>query len=72
MSDLNTSDSAFMCVLCVGLLSPAQVEQNAQSCSPGVHPIVLWQQEEEEKAKAAAAAAPVDVKAMMSKMDRKK
>lgn len=52
--------------------SPAQVEQNAQSCSPGVHPIILWQQEEEEKAKAAAAAAPVDVKAMMSKMDRKK
>uniref|UniRef100_A0A3B4F1Q3 Regulator of G-protein signaling 9-like n=1 Tax=Pundamilia nyererei TaxID=303518 RepID=A0A3B4F1Q3_9CICH len=40
--------------------------------SPGIHPIILWQQEEEEKAKAAAASAPVDVKAMMSKIDRKK
>ncbi|XP_037544735.1 regulator of G-protein signaling 9 [Nematolebias whitei] len=52
--------------------SPAQLEQNAQSRSPGVHPIILWQQEEEEKAKAAAAAVPVDVKAVMSKIDRKK
>uniref|UniRef100_A0A8C6WFT1 Regulator of G protein signaling 9a n=1 Tax=Neogobius melanostomus TaxID=47308 RepID=A0A8C6WFT1_9GOBI len=51
--------------------SPAQIEQNAQSCSPGIHPIILWQQEMEENAKAAAASAPVDVKAMMSKMDRK-
>ncbi|KAM4530066.1 regulator of G-protein signaling 9a [Odontesthes bonariensis] len=52
--------------------SPAQLEQNAQNRSAGIHPIVLWQQEEEEKAKAAAASAPVDVKAMMSKIDRKK
>uniref|UniRef100_A0A3P8S7G3 Regulator of G protein signaling 9a n=1 Tax=Amphiprion percula TaxID=161767 RepID=A0A3P8S7G3_AMPPE len=52
--------------------SPAQLEQNANSRSPGIHPIILWQQEEEEKAKAAAASAPVDVKAMMSKIDRKK
>uniref|UniRef100_A0A4W6D4M5 Regulator of G protein signaling 9a n=1 Tax=Lates calcarifer TaxID=8187 RepID=A0A4W6D4M5_LATCA len=52
--------------------SPAQLEQNAQNRSPGIHPIILWQQEEEEKAKAAAASAPVDVKAMMSKIDRKK
>ncbi|XP_047428130.1 regulator of G-protein signaling 9a isoform X2 [Mugil cephalus] len=51
--------------------SPAQLEQNAQNRSPGIHPILLWQQEEEEKAKAAAASAPVDVKAMMSKIDRK-
>lgn len=34
--------------------------------------MILWKQEEEEKAKAAAASAPVDVKAMMSKIDRKK
>uniref|UniRef100_A0A674NAI8 Regulator of G protein signaling 9a n=1 Tax=Takifugu rubripes TaxID=31033 RepID=A0A674NAI8_TAKRU len=40
--------------------------------SPGIHPMIIWQQEEEEKAKAAAASAPVDVKAMMSKIDRKK
>ncbi|XP_008284820.1 regulator of G-protein signaling 9-like [Stegastes partitus] len=52
--------------------SPAQLEQNANSRSPGIHPIILWQQEEEEKAKAAAASAPVDVKAVMSKIDRKK
>uniref|UniRef100_A0A8D3EA31 Regulator of G protein signaling 9a n=1 Tax=Scophthalmus maximus TaxID=52904 RepID=A0A8D3EA31_SCOMX len=52
--------------------SPAQLEQNAQNRSPGIHPIILWQQEEEEKAKTAAASAPVDVKAMMSKIDRKK
>eukprot|EP00064_Thunnus_orientalis_P013124 superscaffoldBa00002097_g13161 len=52
--------------------SDAQVEQNARSRNPGIHPIILWQQEEEEKAKAAAASAPVDVKAMMSKIDRKK
>ncbi|GLD62117.1 regulator of G-protein signaling 9-like protein, partial [Lates japonicus] len=52
--------------------SPAQLEQNAQNRSLGIHPIILWQQEEEEKAKAAAASAPVDVKAMMSKIDRKK
>uniref|UniRef100_A0A8C2Z271 Regulator of G protein signaling 9a n=1 Tax=Cyclopterus lumpus TaxID=8103 RepID=A0A8C2Z271_CYCLU len=52
--------------------SPAQLEQNAQSRSLGIHPIILWQQEEEEKAKAAAASAPVDVKAMMSKIDRNK
>uniref|UniRef100_A0A3Q0SK10 Regulator of G protein signaling 9a n=1 Tax=Amphilophus citrinellus TaxID=61819 RepID=A0A3Q0SK10_AMPCI len=52
--------------------SPAQLEQNALNRSPGIHPIILWQQEEEEKAKAAAASAPVDVKAMMSKIDRKK
>uniref|UniRef100_A0A3P8VV11 Regulator of G protein signaling 9a n=1 Tax=Cynoglossus semilaevis TaxID=244447 RepID=A0A3P8VV11_CYNSE len=50
---------------------PAQLEQNAQNRSPGIHPIILWKQEEEEKAKAAAASAPVDVKAMMSKIDRK-
>uniref|UniRef100_H2TXR8 Regulator of G protein signaling 9a n=1 Tax=Takifugu rubripes TaxID=31033 RepID=H2TXR8_TAKRU len=52
--------------------SPAQLEQNAQNRSPGIHPMIIWQQEEEEKAKAAAASAPVDVKAMMSKIDRKK
>uniref|UniRef100_A0A671UI01 Regulator of G protein signaling 9a n=1 Tax=Sparus aurata TaxID=8175 RepID=A0A671UI01_SPAAU len=52
--------------------SPAQLEQNAQNRSAGIHPIILWQQEEEENAKAAAASAPVDVKAMMSKIDRKK
>lgn len=52
--------------------SPSQLEQNAQSRSPGIHPIILWTQEEAEKAKAAAASAPVDVKAMMSKVDRKK
>lgn len=52
--------------------SPAQLEQNAQNRGPGIDPILLWKQEEEEKAKAAAASAPVDVKAMMSKIDRKK
>lgn len=52
--------------------SPAQLEQNAQNRSLGIHPIIVWQQEEEEKAKVAAASAPVDVKAMMSKIDRKK
>ncbi|XP_013881026.1 regulator of G-protein signaling 9a [Austrofundulus limnaeus] len=52
--------------------SPAQLEQNARNRSPGIHPIILWQQEEEEKTKAAAAAVPVDVKAVMSKIDRKK
>lgn len=52
--------------------SPAQLEQNAQNRSPGINPIILWEQEEVEKAKAAAASAPVDVKAMMSKIDRKK
>ncbi|XP_043955073.1 regulator of G-protein signaling 9a [Gambusia affinis] len=52
--------------------SPAQLEENARNRSAGIHPIILWQQEEEEKAKAAAAAAPVDVKAVMSKIDRKK
>uniref|UniRef100_A0AAZ1Y043 Regulator of G protein signaling 9a n=1 Tax=Oreochromis aureus TaxID=47969 RepID=A0AAZ1Y043_OREAU len=52
--------------------SPANLEQNALNRSPGIHPIILWQQEEEEKAKVAAASAPVDVKAMMSKIDRKK
>ncbi|KAG7219354.1 hypothetical protein INR49_019096 [Caranx melampygus] len=52
--------------------SPAQLEQNAKNRSLGIHPIILFQQEEEEKAKAAAASAPVDVKAMMSKIDRKK
>ncbi|XP_078126647.1 regulator of G-protein signaling 9a [Sander vitreus] len=52
--------------------SPAQLENNAQNRSLGIHPIILWQQEEEQKAKATAASAPVDVKAMMSKIDRKK
>ncbi|XP_062293970.1 regulator of G-protein signaling 9a [Scomber scombrus] len=52
--------------------SPDQLEQNARNRSLGIHPIVLWQQEEEANAKAAAASAPVDVKAMMSKIDRKK
>lgn len=52
--------------------SESQLEQNARSRSLGVHPIILWQQEEEERAKAATASAPVDVKAMMSKIDRKK
>ncbi|CAL8306186.1 unnamed protein product [Merluccius merluccius] len=52
--------------------SESQLEQNARSRSLGVHPIILWQQEEEERAKAAIASAPVDVKAMMSKIDRNK
>ncbi|XP_071370611.1 regulator of G-protein signaling 9-like, partial [Centroberyx affinis] len=52
--------------------SDAQLEQNARSRGLGIHPIILWQQEEEERAKAAIAATPVDVKAMMSKIDRKK
>ncbi|XP_005812374.1 regulator of G-protein signaling 9-like [Xiphophorus maculatus] len=52
--------------------SAAQLEENARNRSAGIHPIILWQQEEEEKAKAAAASAPVDVKAVMSKIDRKK
>uniref|UniRef100_A0A3Q3RK98 Regulator of G protein signaling 9a n=1 Tax=Mastacembelus armatus TaxID=205130 RepID=A0A3Q3RK98_9TELE len=52
--------------------SPAELERNAQNRSPGIHPIILWQQEEEEKAKATAAATPIDVKAVMSKIDRKK
>uniref|UniRef100_A0A665U095 Regulator of G protein signaling 9a n=1 Tax=Echeneis naucrates TaxID=173247 RepID=A0A665U095_ECHNA len=52
--------------------SPNQLEQNSLNRGVGIHPIILWQQEEEEKAKAAAASAPVDVKAMMSKIDRKK
>uniref|UniRef100_A0A3Q4GDF2 Regulator of G protein signaling 9a n=1 Tax=Neolamprologus brichardi TaxID=32507 RepID=A0A3Q4GDF2_NEOBR len=51
---------------------PHNFRLNALNRSPGIHPIILWQQEEEEKAKAAAASAPVDVKAMMSKIDRKK
>ena len=55
----------------VFLRSPAQLEQNAQNRSLGIHPIILWQQEEEENAKVAAASAPIDVKAMMSKIDRK-
>ena len=58
--------------VCPSFLSPAQLEQNAQNRNPGIHPIILWQQEEEEKAKVAAASKPVDVKAMMSKIDRKK
>ncbi|KAA8585758.1 hypothetical protein FQN60_004452 [Etheostoma spectabile] len=52
--------------------SPAQLEKNAQNRGLGIHPIILWQQEEEQKAKAAVASAPVDVKAMMSKIDRNK
>uniref|UniRef100_A0A8C9ZZ43 Regulator of G protein signaling 9a n=1 Tax=Sander lucioperca TaxID=283035 RepID=A0A8C9ZZ43_SANLU len=52
--------------------SPAQLENNAKNRSLGIHPITLWQQEEELKAKAAAASAPVDIKAMMSKIDRKR
>ncbi|XP_071765973.1 regulator of G-protein signaling 9a [Centroberyx gerrardi] len=52
--------------------SESQLEQNARSRGLGIHPIILWQQEEEERAKAAIASAPVDVKAMMSKIDRKK
>ncbi|KAJ0000671.1 hypothetical protein NQD34_005691 [Periophthalmus magnuspinnatus] len=52
--------------------SPAQLEQNAQNRSPGIHPIILWQQEEVEKAKARRRRPPSDVKAMMSKVDRKK
>uniref|UniRef100_A0A7N6A534 Regulator of G protein signaling 9a n=1 Tax=Anabas testudineus TaxID=64144 RepID=A0A7N6A534_ANATE len=52
--------------------SPGQLEENAKNRNPGIHPIILWQKEEEENAKAAAASAPVDVKAMMSKIDRKK
>ncbi|XP_033969531.1 regulator of G-protein signaling 9a [Trematomus bernacchii] len=52
--------------------SPGQLEQNAQNRSPGIHPLILWQQDEAEKAKAAAASVPVDVKALMSKLDRKK
>ncbi|XP_076000513.1 regulator of G-protein signaling 9a [Genypterus blacodes] len=52
--------------------SQQQLEQNSQNRSPGIHPIILWQQEEEENTKAAKASAPVDVKAMMSKIDRNK
>uniref|UniRef100_A0A667WR86 Regulator of G protein signaling 9a n=1 Tax=Myripristis murdjan TaxID=586833 RepID=A0A667WR86_9TELE len=52
--------------------SDSQVEQNARNRGMGIHPIILWQQEEEERAKAAIASAPVDVKAVMSKIDRKK
>lgn len=52
--------------------SPAQLEQNASNRGLGIHPIILWQQEEQEKAKIAAASVPVDVKAMMSKIDRNK
>uniref|UniRef100_A0AAY4CKD4 Regulator of G-protein signaling 9 n=1 Tax=Denticeps clupeoides TaxID=299321 RepID=A0AAY4CKD4_9TELE len=52
--------------------SEAQLEQNARNRKPGIDPIIIWQQEQEEKAKAAAAAMPVDVKQMMSKLDRKK
>ncbi|XP_056143623.1 regulator of G-protein signaling 9a [Lampris incognitus] len=52
--------------------SDAQLEQNARNRSQGIHPIILWQQEEEELSKAAIAATPVDIKAMMSKIDRKK
>lgn len=51
--------------------SEAQVEQNSRNQNPGISPIILWQQEQEEKAKAAIAAKPIDVKAMMSKIDRK-
>ncbi|KAI4822666.1 hypothetical protein KUCAC02_008198 [Chaenocephalus aceratus] len=52
--------------------SPAQLEHNAQNRSPGIHPLILWQQDEAEKAKAAAASVPVDVRALMSKLDRMK
>ncbi|KAM4634853.1 regulator of G-protein signaling 9a [Polymixia lowei] len=52
--------------------SAAQLEQNTRSRGLGIHPIILWQQEEEERAKVALASAPVDIKAMMSKVDRKK
>ncbi|KAG9343719.1 hypothetical protein JZ751_013097 [Albula glossodonta] len=50
--------------------SDAQLEQNARNRKPGIHPIVLWQQEEEEKAKLASAG-PVDIKQVMSKLDRR-
>uniref|UniRef100_A0A668W451 Regulator of G protein signaling 9a n=1 Tax=Oreochromis aureus TaxID=47969 RepID=A0A668W451_OREAU len=53
-------------------LNPEQHNFSIHGINPGIHPIILWQQEEEEKAKVAAASAPVDVKAMMSKIDRKK
>ncbi|XP_034021453.1 regulator of G-protein signaling 9-like [Thalassophryne amazonica] len=52
--------------------SAAQLDQNAKNRTPGIHPIILWKQEEEEKIKAAATTAPVDIKAVMSKIDRKK
>ncbi|KAM6957402.1 regulator of G-protein signaling 9a [Aplochiton taeniatus] len=51
--------------------SDAQIEQNKRNQNPGISPMILWQQELEEKAQAAIAAKPVDVKAMMSKIDRK-
>ena len=59
------------CDVCGFHGSEAQLEQNARNRSLGVHPITVWEQEEEERAKAAIASAPVDVKAMMSKIDRK-
>uniref|UniRef100_A0AAQ4RU22 Regulator of G protein signaling 9a n=1 Tax=Gasterosteus aculeatus aculeatus TaxID=481459 RepID=A0AAQ4RU22_GASAC len=62
----------FLLMKKVHVLVSNKLEQNAQNRSLGVHPVIVWQQEEEEKAKAAAASAPVDVKAMMSKIDRKK
>ncbi|XP_066499070.1 regulator of G-protein signaling 9a isoform X3 [Hoplias malabaricus] len=50
----------------------SQLEQNARNRKPGIHPIVIWNQEEEERAKAAAAAGPIDIKKLMaSKLDRK-
>uniref|UniRef100_A0A8C9TX99 Regulator of G protein signaling 9a n=1 Tax=Scleropages formosus TaxID=113540 RepID=A0A8C9TX99_SCLFO len=48
----------------------AQLEQNARNRKPGIHPIILHQQEEEEKAKLAASG-PVDIKQIMSKLDRR-
>ncbi|KAL4657880.1 regulator of G-protein signaling 9-like [Arapaima gigas] len=48
----------------------AQLQQNAQNRKPGIHPIILHQQAEEEKAKLAASG-PVDIKQIMSKLDRR-
>ncbi|XP_061080708.1 regulator of G-protein signaling 9a [Conger conger] len=50
--------------------SDAQVEQNARNRRPGIHPIILQQAADEEKAKLAAATAAVDIKKVMSKLDR--
>lgn len=51
--------------------SDVQLENNAKNRNPGISPILLWEQEEKDKAAAAAASAPIDVKKMMSKLDRK-
>ncbi|XP_023692749.2 regulator of G-protein signaling 9-like [Paramormyrops kingsleyae] len=48
----------------------AQLDQNARNRKPGIHPIILHQRAQEEKAKLAASG-PVDIKQVMSKLDRR-